>query len=58
MARKYIKLHKREKYSEYANKSAELTAQLKSGELNQEQFNRAHENLDEKYAWIKSITPE
>jgi hypothetical protein len=53
MPRKYIKLHKREKYSEYANKSAELTAQLKSGELNQEQFNRAHENLDEKYAWIK-----
>lgn len=55
--KKYRLLHKREKYSEYANKSAELTAQLtaqlKSGELNQEQFNRAHENLDEKYAWIK-----
>lgn len=53
MARQYRDFHKKDKYSEYANKSAELTAQLKSGELNQEQFNRAHENLDEKYAWIK-----
>ena len=53
MGRKYRRRDKRKAYAEYAAHSQELTNRLKNGELTQEQFERAHDFLDEKYRSIR-----
>lgn len=53
MGREYRRRDKRKAYAEYAARSQELTDRLRSGELTQEQFERAHDFLDEKYEGVR-----
>lgn len=53
MARKYKSRIKRVAYQYYEQQSKELSARLKAGEMTQEQFERAHEMLDDKYRFVR-----
>jgi hypothetical protein len=49
----YRRRDKKLAYDEYLNQSKQLVDQLNSGELSQEEFERAHENLDDKYRFVR-----
>ena len=51
--RKYRRFDKRRAYSDYSRESKELHDSLKKGLISQEEFDRAHELLDERYAWVR-----
>lgn len=51
--RNYRDHNKRQLYSEYQTRSEVLKDQLKSGEISQEEFERAHELLDDKYRVVR-----
>jgi len=53
MGRKYLRRDKRQAYEAYSSQSAVLSEQLKRGELTQEQFERAHEILDDQYRNVR-----
>lgn len=53
MPRQYRRFDKRRAYSDYSVQSAALHAQLKDGKIKQDEFERAHELLDEKYGWVR-----
>jgi hypothetical protein len=53
MQRQYRRFDKRRAYSDYSIQSKALHAQLKDGKIKQDEFDRAHELLDERYGWVK-----
>jgi hypothetical protein len=53
MQRQYRRFDKRRAYSGYTDKSKALHEQLKQGLIKQEEFDRAHELLDEQYRWVR-----
>jgi hypothetical protein len=53
MQRKYRRFDKRRSYSDYVIQSKALHERLKNKQIKQEEFDRAHELLDEKYGWVR-----
>jgi hypothetical protein len=53
MGRTYRRRDKRRAYRVYAAQSQELVRRLQEGELTQEQFERAHDFLDEQYRGVR-----
>lgn len=52
-AKKYRRRDKRIAYGNYSVETAELKRQLLSGELKQDQFERAQEMLDDRYRGVR-----
>jgi hypothetical protein len=53
MPRRYRKFDKRRAYSNYEMQSKALHDQLKNKKIKQDEFDRAHELLDEQYGWVR-----
>ena len=51
--RKYRRFDKRRAYSNYAEKFKALHEELRRGLIKQDEFERAHELLDEQYGWVR-----
>ena len=51
--KKYRKLEKRQAQKEYIMKSRLLNGGLSSGAISQEEYDRAHEDLDEQYRYVR-----
>jgi hypothetical protein len=51
--RNYRRFDKRRAYSEYQSQSESLHDALKKKSITQQEFDRAHELLDEKFNWVR-----
>lgn len=51
--RRYRKHEKRKAYNEYTMRSRILCDKLKGGEISQEEFDKAHELLDEQFNYVR-----
>jgi hypothetical protein len=51
--RKYRRRDKRKAYEMYVHEVERIKADLKNGRISQEEFNRHHELLDEKFNWVR-----
>jgi hypothetical protein len=53
MGRKYRRRDKRIAYERYRQESKDLSEMLKSGKIRQDEYEKRHELLDEKWSWIR-----
>lgn len=53
MARKYRNPTKKRMYDNYAIQSNVLSERLKCGDMTQEEYDRAHEELDDRFRYVR-----
>lgn len=53
MPRQYRDFHKKKQYKRYIDESEALKQRLRSGELNQEQYEASQEMVDDKFRFIR-----